>query len=395
FDNVTEKLVTDLALDSNPAFTTGSIAIPLTATPGIRRMRVRVVYGSSSAGFDACSSYSWGEAHDYNVNILALTQCSGAVTAGAATASATSVCATIPFNVSLNGVTIGGGITYQWQSSPAGANTFTNISGATNLSYVVANQTAATDYRCVVTCTNSNSTSTSTIVSVGQNPYTQCYCTPTYSNSCSNTSENINSFIITGEGTSEISDLDPGCSTGNYQDRTSVFTPVDLLQDSEYDVQINTNYGSAQFVWASIWIDFNDNGAFESSEQLVKDVPMVAAPGFLNLSIAIPDTAPPGVHRMRVRANYNATIDACSNGSWGETHDYEVNVIAVTCYRPLAVDISDVTKNSALVTLTPNAKNTGNVTYAYEVRESGKPGSGTKIGRASCRERVKIPVSDE
>src|SRR5690606_3403679 len=155
------------------------------------------------------------------------------------------------------------------------------------------------------------------------------------------------------------------------------FAPVDLLQDSEYGVQVNTNYSSAQYVWASIWIDFNDNGVFESTEQLLKDIPMVTSPGFLNVSITIPDTAPAGVHRMRVRANYNATVDAWSNGSWGETHDYNVNVIAITCYRPLDVQLSAVTKNSALVTITDNTKNTGSVTYAYEVRESGKPGSGT------------------
>src|SRR5690606_1173273 len=354
---------------------------PLTATPGIRRMRVRVVYGSSSAGFDACSSYSWGEAHDYNVNILALTQCSGAVTAGAATASATSVCATIPFNVSLNGVTIGGGITYQWQSSPAGANTFTNISGATNLSYVVANQTVATDYRCVVTCTNSNSTSTSTIVSVGQNPYTQCYCTPVYAYGCNSLNANINSFVIEGEGASEISDLGTGCNNDDgtsYSIRTSLFSPVDLFQDGEYDVQINTSYTSPQYVTANIWIDFNDNGAFETTEQLLSDFVLALTPSFATSKISIPDSAPPGIHRMRVRTAYSTPgIDACSSVNYGETHDYEVNVIAVTCYRPLDVQLSDVTKNSALVTLTPNAKNTGNVTYAYEVRESGKPGSGT------------------
>src|SRR5690606_21386475 len=269
-----------------------------------------------------------------------------------------------------------GGITYQWQSSPAGANNFTNIPTGTNLSYTVANQTAATDYRCIVTCTNSNSTQTSTVVSVGQNPFTQCYCPPTYAYACSNTSENVNSFILVGEGTSEIRDMNTGCSTGNYQDRTTVFSPVDVLQDQPYTVQVNTNYSSAQFVWASIWIDFNDNGVFETSEQILKDLPMATSPAFVNPSILIPADAPPGVHRMRVRANYDATVDACSYGSWRATHDYEINVIAITCYRPLDIQITDVSKNSLVVDVTPNSKNPTAVSYAYEVRESGAPGSG-------------------
>src|SRR5690606_29189418 len=55
---------------------------------------------------------------------------------------------------------------------------------------------------------------------------------------------------------------------------------------------------------------------------------------------------------------------------------YEVNVIAITCYRPLDVQISDVTKNSAEVSVTDNTNNPSSVTYEYEVRESGAPGSG-------------------
>jgi len=379
FDNngvfdATEKLLTDLPLALSPAFVTATIDIPLTATPGIRRMRIRVIW--STTGVDACASASYGEVHDYAVNILSLVPCSGSVVAGVATASITAACAGDSFSLSLNGVTIGGGVTYQWQSSPQGAGTFTDIPGATSSSYN-ANQTAATDYRCIVTCTNSNSTATSTVVSVGQNPLTQCYCIPTYSYSCSNTSENVNSFILTGEGTSIISDLNTGCSTGNYQDRTSAFSPVDILQDGSYNVEINTNYSSGQFVWASLWIDFNDNGVFEASEQLIKDMPMATSPSFVSTSILIPDTALPGVHRMRVRANYNATVDACANGSWGETHDYEVNVIAITCYRPLDIEIIDITKNSAEVSVTGNPKNPSGVTYEYEVRESGAPGSGS------------------
>src|SRR5690606_4463036 len=134
---------------------------------------------------------------------------------------------------------------YQWQSSPQGAGTFTDIPGATSSSYN-ASQTAATDYRCIVTCTNSNSTATSTVVSVGQNPLTQCYCTPVYTNGCGS-GDNLNSFIIPGEGTSEISDLNTRCNNDDgpgYSNRTSLLSPVDLLQDSSYSVQINTASGT-------------------------------------------------------------------------------------------------------------------------------------------------------
>jgi len=93
--------------------------------------------------------------------------CTGTPTAG--TASATSRnCNSQPFTLSLTGATMAGNMTYQWQSSPQGANTWTNLTNATSTSYTVTNQTVATDYRCVVTCTNSSSSSTSNTVTVAQ-----------------------------------------------------------------------------------------------------------------------------------------------------------------------------------------------------------------------------------
>src|SRR5690606_17518485 len=147
--------------------------------------------------------------------------------------------------------------------SPAGTNTWTNIAGANTMAYT-ASQNAATDYRCIVTCANSNSSQTSNAVSVGQNPYTQCFCTPIYTTGCN--TYNLNSVVLQGEGTSILSDLNTGCNnttaTG-YSDRSSLFTPVDLLQDQPYTVELNTTTTSA-LVRASIWIDFNDNGVFET-----------------------------------------------------------------------------------------------------------------------------------
>ena len=93
--------------------------------------------------------------------------CTGTPTAGVASAT-TRNCASEPFTLSLAGATMAGGITYQWESSPSGANNFSPIPGATNASHTVTNQTVTSDYRCIVTCTNSNSTDTSNVVTVIQ-----------------------------------------------------------------------------------------------------------------------------------------------------------------------------------------------------------------------------------
>src|SRR5690606_28119820 len=164
---VSEKLLADFPLVTTPALASATITIPLTATAGTRRMRVRVVYYETN--IDACSLYDYGETHDYSVNILSLPPCAGIPTAGVATVDPVILpCAGQPFTLSVAGSTIAGGITYQWESSPAGTNNFSPISGATNSSHTVTNQTADTDYRAIITCTNSNSSDTSNVVTVLQ-----------------------------------------------------------------------------------------------------------------------------------------------------------------------------------------------------------------------------------
>src|SRR5690606_21167680 len=103
------------------------------------------------------------------VIITSLIPCSGTPTAGTASISpATRACASVPFTLSVTGMTTGGGLTYQWQRSDAGANTFSDIVGANQPSFAVTNQTVASDYRFVVTCTNSNLTSYSNVVTMLQ-----------------------------------------------------------------------------------------------------------------------------------------------------------------------------------------------------------------------------------
>ncbi len=97
-----------------------------------------------------------------------LSGCTGTPTAGVASSSSPSICDNQAFTLALTGGTAGTGITYQWQRSGVGLNTFTNISGATSPNPQVS-QTGAFDYRCVITCTNSSSSVNSNVITVGVN----------------------------------------------------------------------------------------------------------------------------------------------------------------------------------------------------------------------------------
>jgi GEVED domain/Secretion system C-terminal sorting domain len=92
--------------------------------------------------------------------------CSGTPVGGTASASVPFLCATGNSTLSVSGASNTPGITYQWQSSPAGANTFTDISGATTTTYAATGIAASTDYRLLVTCTNGGAFQYSTIATV-------------------------------------------------------------------------------------------------------------------------------------------------------------------------------------------------------------------------------------
>ncbi len=204
----------------------------------------------------------------------------------------------------------------------------------------------------------------------------QTYCTPAYSTGCT-FDDDLNSFVINGEGTSVISDLNTGCNTGSYLDNTAAFTPVNLMQSKAYPVKINTTYYDPTYELASIWIDFNDNGTFESTEKLLADLPLDESPAFATASITIPITAPIGIHRMRVRVVYNSTgADPCTSYSWGETHDYRVNVVALPpCSgTPTAGTVSATTRTCNSQPFTLSAANTtiaGNMTYQWQRSPQG------------------------
>ncbi|MEI6853205.1 MAG: GEVED domain-containing protein, partial [Bacteroidota bacterium] len=150
---------------------TGSFAVPLTATPGNTRMRV--VADDLSTSPVACPGNSYTECEDYTFNVIAQVPCLGTPNAGTATISSSSGCSGTGFTLSSAGLTTGGGISYQWQTSADGISGWTNIGGATSTSLSTSTLTTAY-YRLLTSCSNSGLSNNTNIVS-----YTALGCTNT------------------------------------------------------------------------------------------------------------------------------------------------------------------------------------------------------------------------
>lgn len=134
--------------------------------------------GNFYVGFNCYSiADQWAMQVD-DILIEKVNPCSGTPTAGSAASSLNYICAPGNVNLSLTGSSTTTGLTYQWQSSPAGANTFTNLGASSSSFAYTATVSASTDYRCIVTCTagGGNATSTATTVVLGSIPANDAVC---------------------------------------------------------------------------------------------------------------------------------------------------------------------------------------------------------------------------
>ncbi|MEI2748153.1 MAG: choice-of-anchor J domain-containing protein [Ferruginibacter sp.] len=273
--------------------------------------------------------------------------CSGTPTPGNTISSATDVCPGINFNLSVQNNTPGSGVTYQWQSSPDNV-TYTNIAGATTPTLTV-NQVASTYYQLVVTCAGNNGNSTPVLVPMS--PATACYC----SSSANSTADEDIFNVTIGDlsNSSDCSTIAPGALSvqnrySNYTNGAGIPAPANLVSGgtNPFSVRIGTCGGNFTNSTA-MWIDLNQNGAFEASEKLYLSAAGTPGPHTETANVLIPSTAPNGTTRMRVvnvETGTPGNINSCGTYAWGETEDYLVNI---TPCVPVTVTANPV--NSTIV----------------------------------------------
>jgi hypothetical protein len=128
-----------------------------------------------------------------------------------------------------------------------------------------------------------------------------------------------------------------------YADYTA--TAVTLQQGLNTNVQVSFATGYTYNTY--IWIDFNDNLNFETSELLYSGESLSTNPTLLNASFLMPAAATVGTHRMRLAAaDYMPTADPCYNDYYGVTLDFSVNIVVPSC-----------TPASAQATVSPDCAN--------------------------------------
>lgn len=192
--------------------------------------------------------------------------CEGTPAPGNTLASVTAACAGANFTLSLQNSTTGVGVSYAWEFDNGGGWTAFGTNAATQ----VVNQSVATSYRCTVTCTISGLSGTSTPVQVTMLSgvaFCGSYCNPTYTTGKTD-GDLISNVAILG------TTLANNTGTAQVNPAYTFFTgqpnlTCNLQAGTTYTLSVSIGTWGTQGV--AVWIDYNDNGIFETPSERIGD----------------------------------------------------------------------------------------------------------------------------
>jgi hypothetical protein len=110
-----------------------------------------------------------------------------------------------------------------------------------------------------------------------------------------------------------------------YQDNTATIVPFEQNVLANVQITFNTSFFGYN---TYVWIDFNNNYIFETTELVFSGESASTSPNTLDASFTMPATAPLGAHRMRITgADFMPVANPCYSGNYAMTLDYTVNVV--------------------------------------------------------------------
>ena len=135
-------------------------------------------------------------------------------------------------------------------------------------------------------------------------------------------------------------------------------TYTDFTEEGAVDISrgvltaLNVTFATEYTYDTNVWIDFNDNYTFESTELVFTGTSTSASPTVLNASFLTSLTANLGEHRMRIGTADSGQVppNPCYSGAYGVTLDFLVNVLeAPACLPPVSTTVTNITANTAQV----------------------------------------------
>jgi|GEM_PF-2061814 len=346
FNDAGENTLIGLSTNTNPTSISGNIVVPASALLGNTRMRI--VGTDNDTSNDPCWSSSFANVEDYTVTIV-----------GPPVLPPNCATALLPADAAIN---IARNTTLSWTAatgSPTSYDVYLGTSSpaaflgnVTNTSYTLPSALLAnTLYYYKVVAKNANGSATGCIEQTFTTGTSLLYCDPVYTTG-KTSGDLIANIVINGTTLSNNSGSAATNPAYTYFTGQPNYTTT-LQAGSSYTVTITIGSFGSQNVAA--WIDYNDNGVFETSERIgttgTSTAGIPTGNGSASFGISLACNPPLGTHRMRVRDVWltaGTTIDPCASYGYGETEDYDVTISAADpCPKPTTLAAASITQTTA------------------------------------------------
>lgn len=366
---------------SSSSAATGIISIPLNASAGRTGMRIRATnFSAALDSADACTQLGDGETEDFVLFIQPSTPCNSAVAAGNIP-DTTLMCAGKDFFIATRGTSIASGLDYYWQESDDnGVNdSWDAVNGAANSKTTqITGISHAKYYRLRVVCSNTNDESFTNSMYVMIDSFYNCYDANTNLGGGNCNNDHISHVSIDGttlDNTTLCNNTSTGARTVFPETGTTTAT---LVKGMDYTINVTPSFVKSM----GVWIDFNRNGIFETSEfTLINQRSNIQS----SVTIIIPAYAVQGKTGMRVRTSEPRAFgfpvggifanQAAVNFTQGETEDY---VITIDTLKPATgVTVSDITSTTVTVSWTNGNGNSRLVVAKRDTTALVDPRNGT------------------
>ncbi len=236
-----------------------------------------------------------------------LTPIDGVAPTGLTASNVQSTAATLNWNAN-------SGATYNVRYRVIGSSNWTTLSSNTN-TINITGLIATTQYEAQVksNCGGGASSPYGPLIN-----FTTTSNTPT--TYCASKGTNVSDEFIDYVGLGGITNT-TGANAG-YGDFTNLIANIGTGTNTIVISAGFTNIAYNEY-W-SVWIDYNQNGIFDTEEQIVSNLSNSSANRSFNFDV--PATALPGNTRMRVSMKYNTASTPCETFTYGEVEDYTVNI---------------------------------------------------------------------
>jgi hypothetical protein len=155
-----------------------------------------------------------------------------------------------------------------------------------------------------------------------------------------------------------------------YQDFTSIST--ELIKNMEYPLSVSgtTTFQSSSQGFA-VWIDWNGDGVFDASENVLLSDPAPSA----QASVIVPENAITGEVKMRVSCRWAGTpsVNACDPTAygWGEIEEYTINILEASALPVELIAFTAQCQNDDVEVNWSTATEHNSQYFALQVSEDG------------------------